>query len=446
MGFELALALFVVAALAASLAAQARIGRRLPETVARELGERHRAMLVDVSGALAAHAERMHDGMGRLADGLRGAVTRELGATRDRMETLQQAQTESLAHAREAIVEKVHQVLGEQGRAGQELLQSSAQASVERITQVVAELTRTTDQRLEQISGKVSERLDEGFKRTNETFTQVMARLATIDEAQRKIDGLTTNVVSLQQLLGDKRARGALGEMQLEALVADMLPPQSFAMQHTLSTGSRVDCALFLPAPTGTVAIDSKFPLENYHRMCARDASEIERAQATRLFETDVKRHIDAIADKYIVPDETSEGALMFVPAEAVFAEIHGNHPELVAHAMRRRVWIASPTTMMAILTTARAVLKDVETRKQVHVIQESLGKLGKEFERFDERMKKLADHIRLAHKDAEDVCVTSRKISNRFQQIEKVELEDGEILERGRASLSALPAGGGHE
>ena len=278
------------------------------------------------------------------------------------------------------------------------------------------------DARLDQISSKVSERLDEGFKKTNETFVSVMQRLATIDEAQKKIDSLTGSVVSLQELLGDKKSRGAFGEVQLEALVRNVMPPNAFEMQYTLSNGTRVDCALRLPDPTGLVCVDSKFPLENYTRMF--EGSEAERALAQKQFRVDLRKHVDAIASKYIIDNETSDGAVMFVPAEAVFAEIHAYHAEVVDYAQAKRVWIVSPTTLMAVLNTARAVLKDVETRKQIHVIKDALVRLGADFRRFDERMKKLADHIRQAHQDAEDVQTSSRKISQQFQKIELADLE----------------------
>ena len=255
-----------------------------------------------------------------------------------------------------------------------------------------------------------------------------MARLATIDEAQKKIDGLTTNMVSLQELLGDKRSRGAFGEVQLEGLVRNIMPPQAYDMQYTLPNGTRADCVLKLPEPTGMVAVDSKFPLENYHLMFSA-GSPAERTVAERQFKINIKKHVDDIAGKYIIPDVTSDGAVMFIPAEAVFAEIHAHHPEIVDYAMQKRVWIVSPTTLMAVLNTARAVLKDVETRKQVHIIKDELGKLGKEFGRFDERMKKLADHIRQAHEDAQDVRTTSQKITKRFDSIEKVDLDHLPVL-----------------
>jgi DNA recombination protein RmuC len=254
-----------------------------------------------------------------------------------------------------------------------------------------------------------------------------MQRLATIDEAQKKIETLTGSVVSLQELLGNKQSRGAFGEVQLEALVRNVMPPAAFEMQYTLPNGARADCVLRLPDPTGLVCVDSKFPLENYHRMLAPNVNDVERALAQRQFRADIRKHVDDIARKYILPDVTSDGAVMFVPAEAVFAEIHAYHSEVVDHANSKRVWIVSPTTLMAVLNTARAVLKDVETRKQIHVIREALGRLGQDFGRFEERMKKLADHIRLAHQDAEDVQTSSRKITQQFQRIEAAELEPPE-------------------
>jgi DNA recombination protein RmuC len=294
--------------------------------------------------------------------------------------------------------------------------------SVERLR---VDMLERLNERMEQISGKVNERLEEGFKKTNETFVQVMQRLSTIDEAQKKIDGLATNVVSLQTLLGDKRARGAIGEVQLEDIVRNILPPNTYEFQSVLSTGVRVDCLLRLPEPTGNIGVDSKFPLENYARLVQADSSPAEREAAIRQFRSDVKGHVDAIADKYIISGETGDGALMFVPAEAIFAEIHGNHPDVVEYAMKRRVWIVSPTTLMAILNTAHAVLKNVETRKQVHIIQDALGALAADFSRFETRMSNLAKHIRQASNDVDEVHTSSQKIVKRFTQIQRVELEN---------------------
>jgi DNA recombination protein RmuC len=363
--------------------------------------------------------------LNKSSDRLNKTVTEELKSTRKSLNDLQLSQQEALSKIREEITEKIHKTLSEQGKAQQETLQNSLKNTALQLIASVETLTKSVDKRLEAITGKVQERLDEGFKKTNQTFISVMERLATIDEAQKKIDGLTTNMVSLQELLGDKRSRGAFGELQLEGLIKNILPPDSYSFQHTFSKGVRADCVLFLPDPTGTVAVDSKFPMENYQKMFDIKLSDIDKAKAQKQFKLDVKKHINDIASKYIITDETSDGAVMFLPAEAVFAEIHAYHPELIQEAMAKKVWLVSPTTLMAVLNTARAVLKDVETRKQVHIIKSELGKLGKEFDRFDTRMKKLADNIRQAHENAQDVHITSQKITQRFTQIEKVELEE---------------------
>jgi len=378
------------------------------------LEEKHRAMILDIN-----------DSLNKSSDRLNKTVTEELKSTRKSLNDLQLSQQEALSKIREEITEKIHKTLSEQGKAQQETLQNSLKNTALQLIASVETLTKSVDKRLEAITGKVQERLDEGFKKTNQTFISVMERLATIDEAQKKIDGLTTNMVSLQELLGDKRSRGAFGELQLEGLIKNILPPDSYSFQHTFSKGVRADCVLFLPDPTGTVAVDSKFPMENYQKMFDVKLSDIDKAKAQKQFKLDVKKHINDIASKYIITDETSDGAVMFLPAEAVFAEIHAYHPELIQEAMAKKVWLVSPTTLMAVLNTARAVLKDVETRKQVHIIKSELGKLGKEFDRFDTRMKKLADNIRQAHENAQDVHITSQKITQRFTQIEKVELEE---------------------
>jgi DNA recombination protein RmuC len=398
--------------------------RKLPEHAAQVLEQQHRAMLSDLHDGLNKQGDRLIASQADQLERLRAAVAEELRATRDAVHALQ-AKQDAL---RSEILTQTLAKLAEQGRADQELIQTSFRNATQHLSGTVETLAKTVDARLEQISGRVSERLDEGFKKTNETFVSVMERLATIDEAQKKIDGLTVNVVSLQELLGDKRSRGAFGEVQLEGLVRNILPPQAYAMQYTLPNGSRADCVLKLPEPTGMVAVDSKFPLENYHRMFAA-ATPAERTVAERQFKLDLKKHVDDISSKYIIPDVTSDGAVMFIPAEAVFAEIHAHHPDVVDYAMQRRVWVVSPTTLMAVLNTARAVLKDVETRKQVHIIKDELGKLGKDFGRFDERMKKLSEHIRQANKDVEEVHISSRKISEQFARIERVDLDHVAVL-----------------
>ncbi len=249
--------------------------------------------------------------------------------------------------------------------------------------------------------------------------------LAAITNFFRCVRNNQEYVVSLQEVLADKRSRGAYGEVQLSVLVRNVMPKASFAFQYILPNDKVVDCILFLPDPTGTVAIDAKFPLESYQRMTDIALAESDRKDAERQFKQNVRKHIQDITEKYIIPGPTSDGVVMFIPAEAVFAEIQAHHPDLVEEANSLRVWMVSPTRLWAILNTARAVLKDAATREQVNIIQEHLGYLAKDFERFQKRMDTLSRHIEQAHKDVKDVPKSARKISSRFAKIEQVELED---------------------
>lgn len=279
---------------------------------------------------------------------------------------------------------------------------------------------------MQMISGKVEARLSEGFEKTTTTFTDVVKRLALIDEAQKKITELSSNVVSLQSILDDKRSRGAFGEVQLVSLIRNMLPENSFSLQHTLSNNKRCDCILFMPQPTGNVVIDAKFPLETYRKLTNQETlSELSLKQLKQQFRQDLKLHIQAIAEKYFIPGETADGAMMFIPAEAIFSDIHAHYADIVEFAYQKRVWLVSPTTMMAILTTARAVLKDADTREQIHIIQKHLHDLAKDFSRFQSRMDNLVKHIDQARDDAEDVNKSAKKITSRFSKIEKLEMAD---------------------
>lgn len=303
-----------------------------------------------------------------------------------------------------------------------------SEANIERQAKSNGQIQETLRTRLNEISGQVEKRLEKGFEKTTETFTDVVKRLALIDEAQKKITELSTNVVSLQEVLSDKRSRGAFGEVQMNALIRNVMPEGSFSMQHTLSNGTRVDCLLYLPEPTGNMAVDAKFPLDSYKKMVDNEATAADRLSAEKQFKQDIKKHVKDISEKYLVPDETADGAIMFIPAEAVFAEIHAHQPDLVEFAQKSRVWMVSPTTLMAVLNTARAVLRDTATRKQIHIIQQHLGELGKDFGRFKERMKKLSTHMQQANDDVGRVNTSAQKISNRFEKIERVELGDEEL------------------
>jgi DNA recombination protein RmuC len=305
-----------------------------------------------------------------------------------------------------------------------EQMQQTLKFHGESVNKEIRFLTEHTKERLENISKMVDKRLNEGFEKTNTTFSDVIKRLALIDAAQQKISELSKDVLSLQSILNDKRSRGAFGEVQLSALIKNLLPETQYQFQYTLSNGKRADCILFLPEPSGNIVIDAKFPLENYERMLDQNLSDNARKEHEKSFKQDIKKHIHDIHEKYIIPGETAEGAILFIPAEAIFAEIHANFRDLVELAQRSQVWMVSPTTMMAVLTTARAVLKDAATRKQVHIIQDHLKALSKDFERFQGRMDTLAKHIQQANKDVDEVNMSARKITSRFGKIEKVDLE----------------------
>ena len=348
---------------------------------------------------------------------IREQITSTMSEHRTRVEEQNARALKTLQDSMRSGYDSLHKQLGES------LLRSSTD-----LGQRVEALTKATDERLKEIGGQVDKRLSDGFEKTTATFADVIKRLALIDEAQKKITSLSTEVVSLQQLLADKRSRGAFGEVQLNALVTNVMPPESFSFQHKFANDKIADCVLFLPPPTGTICIDAKFPLESYRTMTDMERNELERKRAESQFKQDIKKHIKDIAEKYIIRDVTADGAVMFIPAEAVFAEIQGHHPDLVEIAQANRVWLASPTTLWAILNTASSVLKDAATRDQVDIIQNQLGFLADDFKRFRDRMDKLARHIGQANKDVDEVTISARKISDRFDKIERVELDGPEV------------------
>jgi DNA recombination protein RmuC len=286
-------------------------------------------------------------------------------------------------------------------------------------------LTDMTERRLKEMNELVADKLASGFEKTSKVFADIMTRLALIDNAQQKIEALSENVVSLQSLLDNKSARGAFGEVQLNTLLANMLSSAHYELQSVLSNQKRADCLLKLPQPMGNLVIDAKFPLENYQRYIDAKPQSSELQSYLSAFKRDIKKHINDIADKYIIEGETADSAVMFVPSEAVFAKIHADLPDIVQYSHNSRVWITSPTTMMAILTTVKAVIKDGATRKQVHLIQKHLGVLAKDFSRFSKRMDGLKKHISQAKDDVDSVGISTDKIIKHFDKIESVELDD---------------------
>jgi DNA recombination protein RmuC len=296
-------------------------------------------------------------------------------------------------------------------------------------------LNKKIEEQMERINKKVEIRLDEGFNKTNKTFTNIVERLTKIDQAQKNIEKLSGEVVSLQDVLTDKKTRGTFGEVQLNNILSSIFGDEKerdsiYETQASLSNGTKVDALLHLADPMGDLAIDSKFPLENYRRMYDKELADAEKVLAKRKFKQDIKKHVDDIATKYIIPNETSDQAVMFVPAEAIFAEIHAHHPDLVDYAQRKRIWIASPTTIMSLLTTVQVLLYNAKRDEQAKVIQEELIKLGDEFKRYNERWAKLNRSIDTVTKSVKEINTTSDKIGKRFDAISKVQLDDPKEIE----------------
>ncbi|MDX8410655.1 MAG: DNA recombination protein RmuC [Mariprofundaceae bacterium] len=367
--------------------------------------------------------------------GQRSAQQQNEALEQAKLEAIQARMSETMERKHRALSENLRDALGVNQKHISDTVQESLKRTTDTLNQRFTDLLQMSERKLEVISERVDERLHRSFEKSQQIFSDVQKRLVIIDKAQDKIASLSENVVSLQDVLTDKRARGAFGEVQLNHLLRQSLPETAFELQAQLPNGRRADCLLKLPEPIGSMVIDSKFPLENYQRMLDNSLDTLERKQAASQFKQDVSKHIGDIAERYIIEGKTADGAIMFLPSEAIFAELHAHHPGLVALGQRKRVWISSPTTMMAILSTVASVLKDVETRKQVHIIQEHLHALAKDFDRFGQRFDKLAAHIRLAHEDTEQVHISAKKITQRFDKIEQVKLDEV----RGQARLDTL-------
>jgi DNA recombination protein RmuC len=317
-------------------------------------------------------------------------------------------------------------------------LRGEAAAEIARFSELADRLVRTQSElagRLEQTQLGVNQRLDgltkrlgdgllEQGQRTGESLRRLHERLAVIDAAQKNIAELSTQVVGLQDILSNKQARGAFGEVQLNDLVADILPPSAYELQATLGNRNRADCLLKLPDPPGPLVIDAKFPLESYRAIrAARD--KVAQVQAARTFSADVRKHVRDIQEKYIVPGETAESALMFLPSEAVYAEIHTNFANVVEEAFRRKVWMVSPTTLWATLNTVRAVLKDVRLREQAGRIQAELRAMAEDVTRLDERVGKLQRHFEQSVDDVRQIRISTDKVAWRAARIDLAQLEE---------------------
>lgn len=298
-----------------------------------------------------------------------------------------------------------------------------------------AELSSLLDRRLDHVSERLGQGLSETSMklgsslveaegRTAESLTKLYERLARIDQAGQSLDELSKEVVSLQQVLSDKQMRGAFGQMRMEAILEDGLPRGAFELQATLSNGRRPDALIRLPSAAVPLAVDAKFPLEGYEALRAAATPE-SRTQALARFRDTVGKHVDDIAAKYLIPGETQDMALMFVPSEAVYAELHERLPELIQRAYRARVVIVSPNMLMLAVQTMQAIFKDVRMREQAGLIQREVGFLMTDVARLAERAQDLDKHFTLAAKDVEKILTSTDKIAQRGKRIDAVELAD---------------------
>ncbi len=322
-----------------------------------------------------------------------------------------------LMNAQLALVGKVDTV------SQQQVTSSKALTDTLAVTQ--QELTRQINERLQAVQSAMGDNLTHSAKATAKSLGELSQRLETIDKAQQNITDLSEQVVSLQHVLDDKHARGAFGEVQLNDIVVDALPPSAYAFQVVLSNARRADCVIKLPNPPGPIVIDAKFPLTAYMAML-NAPDDAERARSAKQLGIDTKKHIKDIAERYILPGETSDSALMFIPSEAVYAELHAHHPDVIELSHRSKVYLVSPTTMMATLTTVRAVLRDVRMREQASLIQVEIGIMLKDVERLMDRVHKLETHFDQADRDIKDIRISANKIASRGTKIEELELEDG--------------------
>ena len=310
---------------------------------------------------------------------------------------------------------------------------SEAQAAAQ------ARMMEAMERRLEEVQRNMGESLHGSAQRTTRSLTELQERLVAIDKAQSKIEKLSGDVLTLQDILSNKQTRGAFGEIQLNDIVSKALPPDAYSLQSTLSNGKRPDCLIHLPNPPGPIVIDAKFPLEPYERLRAA-TDDRTRQEAQRLFRTAVLTHIRAIAERYIVEGETADSALMFLPSEAVYAELHANFAEVVREGFARRVWIVSPTTCMATLNTMRAILKDARMREQAGAIRRELGLLHKDVERLVDRVGNLDRHFEQARRDVEQIRISADKAGGRAARLESFEFDEPETARL--AAVKAMPDG----
>ena len=308
--------------------------------------------------------------------------------------------------------------------ANQQQIVGSIKVITDTQTTSQAAIIKHVESRLEEIQKSISSSLSGSSVKTAQTLGELQQRLQTIDKAQTNIEKLSGEVLGLQEILSNKQARGIFGEIQLKDIVSKALPSDAYDFQFTLSNGKRADCIIYLPEPQGNIVIDSKFPLEAYNAMIT-NTNEVDRNRNVQHFQSSIKTHIKDISEKYIIEGETADGAILFLPSEAIYAELHANFSKLVNEGFESRVWIVSPTTLMATLNTMRAILKDERLRRQTSHIRAELDLLYKDMLRLEGRIINLDKHFNLASKDVDEIKISAKKASKRVFNIERFEFEE---------------------
>ena len=308
--------------------------------------------------------------------------------------------------------------------ANQQQIVGSIKVITDTQTTSQAAIIKHVESRLEEIQKSISSSLSGSSVKTAQTLGELQQRLQTIDKAQTNIEKLSGEVLGLQEILSNKQARGVFGEIQLKDIVRKALPSDAYDFQFTLSNGKRADCIIYLPEPQGNIVIDSKFPLEAYNSMIS-NTNEADKNRNVQLFQSSIKTHIKDISEKYIIEGETADGAILFLPSEAIYAELHANFSKLVNEGFESRVWIVSPTTLMATLNTMRAILKDERLRRQTSRIRAELDLLYKDMLRLEGRIINLDKHFNLASKDVDEIKISAKKASKRVFNIERFEFEE---------------------
>ncbi len=361
-------------------------------------------MTVRAAGRSARIAEPLAHNIGIL-----GQQVQQLSAGQEQLRGGLQTVSDTQANAQTQVIQTVEARLASVQQHMQDRLADNAMRSQRSMTEM---------------QERMKESLHGSSKQTTTSLTQLQERLAAIDKAQDNITKLSGDVLSLQDILSNKQTRGAFGEIQLRDIVSKALPTDSYEMQHTLSNGKRADCLIHLPNPPGPIVIDSKFPLEAYEALRAAD-TDWELKDAVAKMKTAVTKHINAIAEKYIIEGETADGALMFLPSEAVYAELHANFPDIVRKGFDARVWIVSPTTCMATLNTMRAILKDARMREQAGAIRKTLKHLHRDVELVVERVGKLDTHFRQAQRDVHEISTAAERAGKRATRLDNFDFEE---------------------